>query len=163
MRGNNPGNIRRVQGTPWVGEIIPTPWVPGFVVFDTLENGYRAMFILLNSYLARGYNTIEKIITRWAPPTENNTAAYINFVSSYTGTPPDYIIEEDSSALWEVGLAMSEMEQAGNITASDIGAATNAFNKLTGAAQTASLGWPFIILGILFGLTALNNRLKFFA
>jgi hypothetical protein len=42
--------------------------------------GYRAGFVILHTYLVHGLNTIEKIIVRFAPPTENNTENYITSV-----------------------------------------------------------------------------------
>jgi len=153
IRNNNPGNIRRVQGNPWNGEVVPSPWVPGFVVFDTVESGYRAMLLLLNSYINKGYNTIAKIITRWAPPTENNTLEYVFFVVGYTGTPADKEIEVDGIEIWEVAAAMSEYEHSGELTPTDLNALTTAYNKLTGypgGSQLAGLEGVLAILGILF-------------
>jgi hypothetical protein len=39
----------------------------------------------LLSYYGRGLDTIEKIITRYAPSNENNTGAYIRSVEKFTG------------------------------------------------------------------------------
>lgn len=158
--GNNPGNIRRVQSITWVGEIKPNPWVPGFVTFDSLEHGYRAMFVILNNYIGNGFNTIEKIVTRWAPPSENDTANYINFVSEYTHIKPGMVIEKNSAALADIVQAMSEIEHSGALTSGDIAALNLAREKLaiaTPQAQTASFaGWGMGILTflILLGLAA---------
>ena len=55
-----------------------------------MEAGYRAMFVLLHSYSCKGYaQTIEQMISRYAPPSENNTKAYIARVVDGTGIDKD--------------------------------------------------------------------------
>jgi len=162
IKGNNPGNIRRVQGKPWVGELVPSPFTPGFVTFDTLENGYRAVLKLLNSYVTKGFNTIEKIITRWAPPSENNTAAYINFVSKDTGISPAAIIyPSDWFTLARIAKSISEIEHAGTLAALEVAALNSALGNITGAgnntAQTAGGNFVGILIVILIALAALKQ------
>lgn len=91
LRNNNPGNIREGKGdsTFWVGERA-TDDDPNFEEFNSMPYGIRAAVVLFRNYQSLyGLNSIRKMITRWAPPNENDTAGYINFVSSYTGIPPD--------------------------------------------------------------------------
>ena len=83
---NNPLNIRFNKDNNWKGQ---TTTLRGFVVFKTPEYGYRAAYVLLCNYIRKGYNTPRKIITRWAPPTENDTEAYINYVSKTMDISPD--------------------------------------------------------------------------
>lgn len=90
IRNNNPLNIRK--GNNWKGEIQPQ-FDKSFEQFESMQYGIRAGFKILQNYIT-GYhglsakcNTIEKIITRWAPPKENNTPAYIQAVEKYTGIP----------------------------------------------------------------------------
>ena len=91
-RNNNPLNIRKVPGTHWKGEIPQsTPPLGGdggglFVRFTTLEHGIRAAYQILDTY-RRKYKAvcIEDIISRWAPPSENDTEAYIRSVCTLTG------------------------------------------------------------------------------
>ena len=54
--------------------------------------GYRAAFVTLATYNARGWNTIEKIISRWAPPNENDTQAYSANVVKWSGVPKDKVL-----------------------------------------------------------------------
>ena len=54
--------------------------------------GMRALCKLLNNYIKNGYNTIQKIISRYAPSSENNTAAYIATVSQMVSIPADRIL-----------------------------------------------------------------------
>jgi hypothetical protein len=79
IRNNNPGSIRKSQ-TTWAGQ-TPTQSDPAFVQFIAPEYGIRAMAKVLKSYFSRGTDTIEKVISTWAPATENNTTAYIASVA----------------------------------------------------------------------------------
>ena len=90
IRNNNPLNIRK--GSNWQGEKHPQN-DKSFEQFESLQYGVRAGFIILRRYmsgyngLTEKFNTIEKIVRRWAPPSENNTKAYIEKVSKLTGIP----------------------------------------------------------------------------
>ena len=88
LRNNNPGNIR-INDDLFQGEIRPSK-DKSFKQFTTMAYGYRAMFkILSNYYKNYKLDTIRKIISRWAPPKENHTEAYIKAVSDYAGIPAD--------------------------------------------------------------------------
>ena len=89
-RNNNPGNIVKTK-TKWKGEIASKD--KRFKTFINMEYGYRAIFVTLNSYIRKGFNTISKIINRYAPPHENVTSAYVKHVSEETGIPKDEPIE----------------------------------------------------------------------
>ncbi|WP_406733440.1 structural protein P5 [Vibrio scophthalmi] len=74
IRNNNPGNVED-NGTPWVGRKGNDG---RFIIFDRAENGIRAIARILLTYEKKyGINTLNDIISRWAPPVENNTEAYI--------------------------------------------------------------------------------------
>jgi hypothetical protein len=81
-KNNNPGNIR-LTATKWQGEVDGSD--KAFKTFKSMPYGYRAIYALLREYINKGYNTIEKIINRYAPGSENNTEAYINTVVKKTG------------------------------------------------------------------------------
>lgn len=83
IRNNNPGNIRASKDQ-WEGM---TGDDGAFVTFDSPESGVRALGKNLLSYGRQGYDSIEKIINRWAPPNENDTKAYIDSVVAATGIP----------------------------------------------------------------------------
>lgn len=93
-RNNNPGNIVKTfkgdQQTFWTGEIKGDD--ERFKKFKSMEWGYRAIFIVLRSYIGKGVNTIEKIINRYAPPHENLTSSYARHVSERTEIPLDRVI-----------------------------------------------------------------------
>jgi len=68
----------------------------GFAIFKTEYHGIRAMRILLQNYIKKGFNTIEKIINRYAPASDGNQPLiYINYVSSISGIPRDQILKTD--------------------------------------------------------------------
>jgi hypothetical protein len=88
LRNCNPGNIRQSK-TRYKGE-KPHSTDSAFKQFETLEWGYRAILMLLHTYRVRGYgDTIAKMISRYAPPFENNTEAYISRVCQQTGIDRD--------------------------------------------------------------------------
>jgi hypothetical protein len=89
-RNNNPGNIDKGQN--FQGEVQGTD--SRFATFSTPVYGIRAIAKILVSYsTTHGINTITGAITRWAPGTENNTAAYIADVVERTGIPGDEVID----------------------------------------------------------------------
>ena len=85
LRNCNPLNIRRVAGTIWKGQ-CDEQTDNAFVQFRTIEWGLRAAFVLLRTYSTKyRANCIRDIISRWAPPTENDTEQYIRNVCQWTG------------------------------------------------------------------------------
>lgn len=94
VRNNNPGNIVR-NNIQWQGslnqaqvEALGWQWDPTFVQFDTPLNGLRALARIILVYNQRGENTVDEIISTFAPPQENDTAAYENFVAAEIGQNP---------------------------------------------------------------------------
>lgn len=110
IRNNNPLNIRK--GNNWQGERHPQTDTT-FEEFTSIEMGLRAGFIILRSYLNKRppINTISRIINRWAPTSENNTAAYIREVSRRSGINPDIAIKfTDKNLLCRIVQAMCWVE-----------------------------------------------------
>ena len=91
LRNNNPLNIRKVPGTRWKGQEPPSNSpLKGedreFVRFSSMEWGIRAAFVLFRTYAIKyKANCIQDIITRWAPPSENDTEKYIKNVCLWSG------------------------------------------------------------------------------
>lgn len=84
MKVLNPGNIR-ISHEPWIGKITPSK-DSEFETFDTIEHGIRAMGkILLTYYRYYHLDTIEELISKWAPPSENDTESYIKAVCDELG------------------------------------------------------------------------------
>ena len=121
QRNCNPLNIRRVAGQHWQGELLPSPMGEGsgerlFVQFAGLEYGLRAAFCILATYRNKYHAVcIEDIITRWAPPTENDTRKYISDLCRLTGFGSKERLTENewpklvqAMALLESGMKLSE-------------------------------------------------------
>ena len=120
LKNNNPGNIRRSK-TRYVGEISPSTDAE-FKQFESVAYGYRAMFVLLDSYRRRySLNTIRQMINRYAPPTENFTEGYIRFVAQRTGIRPDEALDTRSERdMVPIVMAMSEIENGVKAVAADV-------------------------------------------
>lgn len=87
LRNNNPGNIRYGKFAQDQGAIGKDSG--GFAIFQTAEDGLRALGELLRSYARRGLNTVRGVINRWAPPSENDTGAYVGAVAKRLGVGED--------------------------------------------------------------------------
>ena len=96
LTNRNPGNIRH-SASRYRGEVCPSR-DPSFKEFEAVEWGYRAIFVTLDTYRRKyGLQTIRGMITRWAPPVENHTEAYIRAVSDRTGIAPDMPLDTRSA------------------------------------------------------------------
>jgi hypothetical protein len=78
--GPNPNNF---------GNLRPVGANTGFQQFATPEEGVAALDKNLQAYGKQGINTVAGVISKWAPPNENNTQAYIADVSQRLGIKPD--------------------------------------------------------------------------
>lgn len=93
IRNNNPLNIR--IGNTWLGE-VPNPTDSEFEQFVSIHYGLRAAFVLLRRYIRRYQrNTPARIISFWAPSSENNTEKYITTVCKHSGIAPGETIDYD--------------------------------------------------------------------
>ena len=105
IRNHNPGNIDFNQAQfdrdKWVGEVgLEDHRNPRFTTFSEPVFGIRAMAkILLTYYRLRkaddgsAIDTVQEIIDRWAPPSENNTDAYATHVRKALGVEPGEILD----------------------------------------------------------------------
>jgi len=87
IRNHNPGNIR--WGDPWQGLVPKAKRTDtAFCQFVNAAYGIRALARTLITYQDKyGIRTIRDIVTRWAPPSENNTNAYIDAVAQRVRIP----------------------------------------------------------------------------
>ena len=108
IRNNNPGNIRW-SNDQWKG-LIPKDQAndKSFCVFRTPEYGIRAMTRILRRYTQYpgipnvgkpNIDTVREIISRWAPPNENNTEAYIQSVAKNVGVAANSPIDVFDNAI----------------------------------------------------------------
>lgn len=109
LKNFNPGNIR-ISKVKYLGEITPSK-DKAFKQFESMAYGYRAMFVLLDSYRRNGYKTLRQMINRYAPPVENHTANYIKFVTERARVFEDVELDtQDPAEMIPIVSAMSQME-----------------------------------------------------
>jgi len=109
MRNNNPGNIRK-SSSAWQGK-IPNGTDNAFEQFQTFAYGTRAMIKLLSNYIGDGYNTLTKIINRYAPASDGNVPSnYIFSVSAQSGLVPTQILTADKETLRKLVIPMADVE-----------------------------------------------------
>lgn len=148
LRNNNPGNLRK--GQDFKGEIASSN---DFAAFENIAWGLRALAVDLSTKIRNGYNTIEKIIYRYAPPFENDTENYIARVTSSTGFTRSRTLTADPETLAKLmrGIVNVELgtQYSPYIERSDIDEGINMVSNLP--AKTAAKG-AFIASGLLLGL-----------
>lgn len=109
IRNNNPGNV--MKGTDaWQGEVQGND--PRYATFASPEAGIRAMGKTLLTYQDKhGLNSVEAIIARWAPATENNTVAYAATVAKEMGIKTNAPLDlHDGDTLAKLTRAMIRVE-----------------------------------------------------
>jgi len=109
QRNHNPLNIRRTKKKrlPFVGECFIMD-DPEFLQFTEDFYGYRAAFKILHTYYYKhNRRTLRQIITRWAPPKENDTKHYIATVAQKCMIDPD---EEVNGHLIDIVKTMALIE-----------------------------------------------------
>lgn len=118
LQNCNPGNIRQSK-VRYKGEVRPSR-DPAFKQFESLAWGYRAIFVLLDTYRIRyGLDTIRGMISRWAPPSENHTETYIRAVADAVGIPDGQPLDtRDRTTMLRMAAAISRVE---NGAAADMG------------------------------------------
>ena len=92
IKNHNPGNIRK--GDQWQG--LDTPGDDGeFCCFESPAYGIRALARVLITYQDRriakdgsAIDTVQEIIERWAPSSENDTQSYVRSVRQAAGVRP---------------------------------------------------------------------------
>jgi hypothetical protein len=87
---NNPGDIRKNDANKWLGQIWPgqsAVWCQ----FDTMEHGLRAIAYIVAEGMEADSprDTLRKLAYHYAPPTENDTEAYVDTLADHTGFDPD--------------------------------------------------------------------------
>ena len=108
IRNNNPGNLRPT-GVTWAGQVVPGT-DPGFMQFKSMPYGIRALFVDLINKHKRGLDTIREILYVYAPPSENNTEAYISNVSAATGILPTQKFEPTKANIIKIAKAFVRIE-----------------------------------------------------
>lgn len=122
LKNRNPGNIRRTGPAPLYRGECRRVRDTEFREFEAMEWGYRAMFVLLHTYRLRyGLSTAAGMLTRWAPPGENNTRSYIRYVTDAVGLRDDEPVDTlDKKTMLPFVAAMSEVENGVRAVWSDV-------------------------------------------
>lgn len=133
-RNNNPGNLN------FAGQAGAMLESSGgrFAKFQTAYDGLRAMARQLMLYARRGINSVEGIISTWAPSSENNTGAYVNAISSRLGVDPKAALNlQNPQVLSQLMNGIIHHENGRNIYSSELvsraasGAASPTVNQET--------------------------------
>lgn len=116
QRNNNPGNLK-ISSNAWQGKIPKSQNTDGtFEQFTLYIYGVRAMTILIRNYMTRyGLNTIEGIVKRYAPATENHTDKYIAFIATKMKVSKDTQLNTDKTTLRQLVRWMAVMENGKDI------------------------------------------------
>ena len=129
IRNNNPGNLRK--GIKWKGLVVPGT-DPSFDQFQTMPLGIRAMFIDLINKHKTGFNTIRKIIYKYAPPSENITESYVSNVADRSGISATAVFSPTKDNFMKIAKAMARSENgkdADLITAAEWNSGWNLANQ----------------------------------
>jgi hypothetical protein len=102
VRLNNPGNLR------FAGQAGAVADPSGFARFNTPDEGMAAMQRQLELDLQRRGMTLGGMLNKYAPPSENNTQNYLQFVAQQTGLDPNQTVPPE--AIPQVMQAMIRME-----------------------------------------------------
>ena len=123
IRNNNPGNIRNSAANNWRGEVPKGEKQDSvFEEFEDMAHGVRAMMCLLVRYQCE-YNlrSIQELIGRWAPSSENDTGSYVRSVSREVGVPACCAIDlSDKGTLCALVDAMIHVENGERVSMADI-------------------------------------------
>ena len=111
-RNNNPLNLR-ISSNAWKGKIpVQQNTDKAFEQFVSMPYGFRANMINMRTLINRGFNTIEQLITKWAPADDgNNPAGYTQRVCKTTGYNKDDIINpQNAEQMQNLAYAMAIVE-----------------------------------------------------
>ncbi len=113
LRNNNPGDIR--EGDAWQGMSGTDPG--GFIIFEDISWGIRALATDITNEWKKGNNSISAFISIYAPPSENDTPAYISSVAADTGFDPNMPLALDQGTLQSLVRAIMNRELGANYSA----------------------------------------------
>ena len=105
--------IEQAGGAPTnIGNMRPPGASKGFQKFDTPEQGLAAMDAQLKRYGDQGHNTLEKVISRWSPPNENDTPRLVAAAAKRLGIDPKAPLDLNNPVIRQaVGTAIALQER----------------------------------------------------
>ena len=110
IRNKNPFNIR-ISENCWLGKVkYCRNTDKAFEQFRHIDYGLRAGIQLLRGYIIRGYDTPRKIINRFAPPSENDTNSYLDFVCGFCDVTSETKISFNSFVFYNLCASICKIE-----------------------------------------------------
>lgn len=156
LRNNNPGNIR-ISGSGWAGKVPRPQNTDGsFEQFAELRYGFRALILLLKNYMERhGLRTVRGIVSRFAPPNENQTETYINSMAAWTGFGADQELSPDKRTLLKLAHSVARKENRAEdfrfVTPKDV---EDGYSLLEGEGKKKKTGLVAVLAALVAGATA---------
>jgi hypothetical protein len=136
IRNRNPGNLE------FRGQAGATQEAGGgrFAVFGTMQEGIAALEKQLESYIGSGTNTIQSIITKYAPSFENDTTGYISKVAKELGVAADKALNpSDAATMMGLMKAITNVEVGGGyLSNADIASGYKLAKGATGSMMSNS-------------------------
>ena len=109
-----PSNIAPVAGGTNLGNMRPPGQSTGFQAPTTPDKDLARIDENLKSYGDKGINTLGGVISRWAPPNENNTPALIQNAAKFLGIDPNQPIDLKNPAVRQA-ISTAIIKQEGNL------------------------------------------------
>ena len=114
IRNNNPFNLIKTQ-IAWKKKVPhPQNTDARFEQFETLEYGIRAGLMQVRNDIRRGYDTIDTLIHKFAPPVENDTSQYAYQVAQATGIDIKRKLQPDRKTVIAISRAICRHENGKN-------------------------------------------------
>lgn len=139
-RNNNPGNL------VYAGQPGATQGAGGFAAFNSYNAGYTALTNQITLDAVRGTDvngnpttTVSQLLTSWAPPSQNDTAAYISSVTSQTGFDPNAPLSSLGAAGIEAPAVVMASDSTGSGSGADLASVAMGFDSTM---DLSSIGLP---------------------
>lgn len=137
IRNNNPGNLNYAGQEGATKETGPNG---RFAVFGSMKDGIVALAKQLERYASRNIDSIESIISLYAPKGENNTHAYIMALAKKLGVSPNaHLNVKDQGTMEALINGIGGIENgAGRLNAQQVHAALSARNGASNTSNSAT-------------------------
>ena len=139
IRNNNPGNLE------FAGQSGATREQGGggrFAAFSSMAEGLAALAAQLQRYGSKGIDSVQAIISKYAPAGENNTAAYIASVAKRLGVGAgSHLNLKDPNVMRELMAGITTVENgAGRVSLAQINAGIDLYRQrgMGGTSSTSS-------------------------
>lgn len=120
IRNNNPGNLK-LTNIKWNGKFPNEQNTDRtFEMFLTPEYGIRAMIKDLKHDIDKGKKTVPQLITEYAPPSENDTEAYIDKVCKDLKVSRTAQLLATRNTLLLLVKSISRIENGGNYISAEL-------------------------------------------